>query len=802
MNNAIYAWMLIIQCCLPMILSGQNNWQVMGVVRDENGVTIPGAVVQWGRGNSSLLTGKDGEFSINAGNEQSIPVKISFLGFTSYEATIYKDLHGSGSTLNVILKPSVVHLHEVEISDQFAERRKKEDSRGMEIVGQEYLKENRSGSLMQTIDRLPGVGAVEIGAAQSKPVIRGLGFNRVVVSDHGIKHESQQWGADHGLEIDQFAVERVEVIKGPGSLAYGSDAIGGLLELSSGEIPEKHTFSGEATLAARSNNGYWGGSVFAQGRKERWFFKSRITFADYADYRVPVDSVTINSYRVPLKDHRLRNTAGSEFNAHLSVGIAEKRASSVTHFSNIHSRSGFFANAQGLSPVTADSSYDRSFRDIQLPWQWVNHFKVVNNTVFYTGKVKTELEAGYQNNLRREYTLYVGHGYMPPVFPETPCISSELSREYRKNTFSLNMKSSFPWKEYVRINAGVTAEGQLNRIGGWDFMIPSFDQWLVGGFILGQRPLGRNFTVQAGLRYDYGWVIISPYSDWFTTPEVSGGDTTWIYAQRASQLSRNFGSFSWSVGIVYSSGKTLVKINAGKSFRMPLPKELAVNGVNYHYFIYEKGNPDLDPEVSYQLDAGLEWRNDRMSISVSPFVNYFPNYIYLNPGYEHDYTNGAGNQIYNYVQAEVFRTGGEFQIHYHFSDRWMAGVAAEYIWSRQLSGEKQGYTLPFSPPLSTILQGKFTPACMHLLHQPFIAADITLTAPQNEIVPPELKTPGFIDISLSAGADLMLLKQPWKLTIQVNNLLNSVYFSHISYYRLMDIPQPGRNVAVNLYIPF
>ena len=96
-------------------------------------------------------------------------------------------------------------------------------------IGKEFLQNNFSGSLMQSLRGIPGVKAMSIGSGQSKPTIRGLGFNRMVVTEDGIKHEGQQWGDDHGLEIDQFAIDHIDVVKGPAALLYGSDANGGVI---------------------------------------------------------------------------------------------------------------------------------------------------------------------------------------------------------------------------------------------------------------------------------------------------------------------------------------------------------------------------------------------------------------------------------------------------------------------------------------------------------------------------------------------------------------------------------------------
>src|SRR5690606_36961042 len=168
------------------------------------------------------------------------------------------------------------------------------------------IQKYQAGSLMQTLSRLPGVHAIGIGANQSKPQVRGLGFNRVATVENGIKHEGQQWGLDHGLEIDQFSVGTAEIIKGVASFMYGSDAIGGVIRLSPpAELPHDG-FKGTLNLLAKSNNATLGGSLQLQGRRKNWVFGGGFTYLDYGDYRVPTDTVHVYNYPVRLKNGYVR----------------------------------------------------------------------------------------------------------------------------------------------------------------------------------------------------------------------------------------------------------------------------------------------------------------------------------------------------------------------------------------------------------------------------------------------------------------------------------------------------------------
>jgi len=771
-----------------------------GTVIDEQHVPLPGAVVQLSPGGYNTTTDLVGSFRFERIPSGKYTLTVSYIGFKTDERTL--QLADSSQMITIELSHRADLLDEVVIQDNYALEQKKESSYNSEVVGENYIKQNLGGSLMQSLERLPGVGSIDIGAGQSKPVIRGLSFNRVLVAENGIVHQGQQWGADHGLEIDQFATDRIEVIKGPASLMFGSDAIGGVVDIKQMHVPEKHTLEGVVNLTGKSNNKMGGASVNLTGRSEHLYFDARGTYVNYADFRVPTDVVDVYNYPVHLHNHQLRNTAGREANLHLNLGIIQKDWNSTIYMSQVYSKSGFFANAHGLEPrQVVDTVYDADDRDVMHPFQEVTHLKLINRTSYYFGKSRWELEWGYQNNFRQEWSDYVSHGYMPPVFPDSLGMPENLERQFNKNTLSAKGKLVMT-KGKHNITGGFSAEYQHNAISGWSFIIPAFEQLTGGVFMLDKITLNEQWILNGGIRFDMGNLNAKAYHDWFLSPEVQGQDTVWMYLQRAANLQRTFSSTSWAVGANYNGALLSVKANAGKSFRMPTAQELSANGVNYHHFSFEQGDSTLHPEVSYQLDLSAELTFPHWAVQLSPFVNYFPNYIYLNPTPPHDYLYGAGNQVYQYTESEVFRYGGELHLHMH-PFHWMkAGMIAEYVYSVQLSGAKKNYTLPFSPPARFLFNVTWLPHAFKGLKNNYFSIDYVVTAAQNRIVPPEYTTPGHQVINLSAGTAIKWNKQWVEVNMQVRNLLNTKYFSHTSYYRIIGVPEPGINLIVNVSVPF
>lgn len=779
---------------------GQHFYSLKGQVFDEKNQPVAGANIMLLPISKGAVTDNEGRFLIHGITKGRYTIRISYVGYLTVNDTI--TITGNTS-YSVNLKTFVLSLQEVIVADNQMEKRKKEETLNLEIVNAEFLKQNLGGSLLKTLERLPGVSTIDIGTGQSKPVIRGLGFNSVVVIENGIRHEAQQWGSDHGLEIDQYSVDYIEVIKGPVSLIYGSDAIGGVIDIKKKFFPPDNSIGGQIDITGKTNNDFAGSSVSLYARKKSFFADLRVSFLSYGDYRVPADSVDIYSYRAALYRNFMRNTAGNENNYHLTFGYIAKKFETRLFISNVNGKTGFFANAHGLEPRQVDwVLHDKSNRDLNYPYHEFNHFKIISNSKYFRDRLKIESDLGFQKNLRQEWSQYVSHGFMPSVFPDSMSFDPDLELLFDKNVYSENLKFSFDKNNKAHFYFGLNADFQDNRIDGRGFIIPAFKQLNLGIFTVTKFNFTQTSILQAGIRYDFGQIRTVKYHDCFVSQVIINQDTTYQYLKRADAINRKFSNISWSVGYNYSSKNWIFKANIGKSFRMPIAKELAANGVNYHHFSYEVGDDKLLPEICYQLDVCFELSSSQMAIGITPFVSYFSNYIYLNPSPEHDRLYGNGNQIYYYTQSKVFRYGTEIHLHYQLVKSLQFGLIGEYAYSEQLSGEKKGFTLPFSPPFSAILNLKYQKEKIGFMNNAYFSVDYRLSAPQNLIVPPEEPTDGFQIINLGLGSEVRLRQQIVNISLQVQNLLNTKYFSHTSYYRLINVPEPGRNFILNISFHF
>ncbi len=776
----------------------QELYTITGNVKNQNKESLPGATVLLLPENIGAIADKSGSFIINNIQSGRHIIKVSFVGYKTFVDTLLllKDEH-----LEIKLTPALLQLQEVVVKEDVSYERKIQQSQNVELVGSEYVKQFMGSNLMQSLDRLPGISSLETGASQAKPIVRGLSYNRVVVVENNIKHEAQQWGDEHGLEIDQYAAKDIEILKGASSLQYGSDAVGGVIKVNNLSVPSSQSMGCNIDVTAKSNNRFLGSSVEIFGRRERYFAKMRATWLTSADIKVPTDSIDIYSFRTPLPNNRLRNTASAEKDMHVSLGVINDKWLHSIYAGLINNRSGFFANTHGLEPRQVDTVlHDRSIRDILMPYHDVRHLKIVQSSAYRHNLWKCEYDLAMQHNLRQEWSKYISHGFMPPQIADSSFLNSLLERLFDKYVYSAN----FRFSKLDKVNTyeiGLSSEYQRNKIGGYSFIIPSYKQFSTGSFVMIKHWFSENSYTESGIRYDWQVLQTEAYYDWFKSPFIISNDTIYDFAQRATMLNKRLSQISWMLGYVLNKEHWLLKINIGRSFRMPIAKELAANGVNYHRFSYEVGNPQLRPEVAYTLDMVTNIRQKTWVVELTPYVSYFSNYIYLNPSYEYDRLYGNGNQKFYYSQCRVLRYGGELHAHYMLFAWMQLGMIGEYVFAEQISGEKKGFTLPFLPPAAALFSVKTTKNSYRSLENLYAQIDYQIVSRQNHIVPPEEPTPGYKRTDVFLGASINAKKQPFIVSIQVRNLFNVKYYNHTSYYRLMKIPEAGRNFVVNVNIP-
>jgi iron complex outermembrane receptor protein len=683
-------------------------------------------------------------------------------------------------------------LNEVTVNGSYKDNVNRSTALQVDIVNKDFLYEHFTGNLMQTLEHIPGVQSMDIGSGFSKPMIRGMGFNRISVTENGIKQEGQQWGADHGLEIDAFGIERVIIRKGPSSLLYGSDAMGGVIEISQLPAPSEDQVYGEIVLLGKSANGTLGGSLMSGIKKNSWHVKLRFSEQHFADYRIPADTITYLTQYLPVHNRRLKNTAGFERDFGLFSEYRRGRYYADYAVSNTFQKVGFFPGAHGI-PDASRLRDDGDSRNIDMPYSMVNHLKISTRQQYLQNRSTVTFDAGFQNNHREEWSLFHTHYSSQPVPENYP----DRELVFSLNTFNSSLKTDLIYSSRWKHTFGFDVQYQRNSIGGYSFLLPEYRRFTAGALWLSVfRPTGK-FSFSGGIRYDYGKVDISASQDVYLEKYLYernyAADLIESYKWRSRSINRDFGDVSGSMGIVWTPNTShQLKVNLGRSFRLPGANELASNGVHHGAFRHEQGNSSLVSEQGWQLDASYSCEYGNILISASPFVSWFDKYIYLKPTGEWSILPHAG-QIYRYTAVEAIFAGTEVELSMNLFRNLTYQITGEYVYTHNVD---ERTPVSFSPPAS--MRNRLT--WIYKILQ--FSVELQSVATQKRVAKNEDITHGTNLLHFGTTVKIPFRDTDVDIMLSLNNIFDTKYYSHLSFYRKVEIPEPGRNFQLLLKIPF
>ncbi|MFY0598952.1 MAG: TonB-dependent receptor [Cyclobacteriaceae bacterium] len=781
--------MILILLCL----SAQAQFVLSGLVVDhESGEGLPGALVSIHELDQATVTNEQGQFRFESIRPATYHIHVSFIGYQSYTNGLSLK---NEEPLIIRLEQTAIELNEIVVESNHYKTGPRSHTLAMEIIDADFLRENRKATLVNSLEDLPGINAINTGVGISKPVIRGLSFNRVIVNDKGIKQEGQQWGTDHGLEIDMFEPGRVEVIKGPSSLMYGSDGLGGVLNIFPASLPQKGTMQGSFQSLYKTNNQNFSTSTALEGNQKGFVYRMRFSSQDFGDYQVPATNFSFNETILNINEKKLKNTAGRERSFTGMVGVKKNWGYSTITVSNFHQDAGFFVGAFGI-PNNNILESDGDSRNIDIPRQSINHFKVINNNNILIGSNWLELDLGYQNNQRKE--IAVPHTHRNGPVPE-----GTLALGLLLHTASLNARYFIHQNnDHTRI-LGFQGQYQRNERSGFEFLLPNFSSFSAGAFVYEERSWANKFTATGGLRFDIANRDITGYDQ----PIYSDDTTIDRFYERVGTFDKNFFNASGALGFSYYPSKHFnLKINMGSSYKVPTAAELGINGFHHGTFRHELGDENLTSERGFQGDLSLSYQRSNLSLVLSPFASYFDSFIYLAPSsnfsssLDSDAFRGESGQVFHYRQNNAFFTGGEFAAEYHPIHDLHLKTAFEYVYNYNLN---TSLPLPITPPPSIFVEVNYeierTPEFLEGLKVGFSYKSVF---DQNRVDRNERSTPGYHLLGTNIGTKVVLGNYSADLIFSIQNLTNEKYLNHLSRYRLLNLPEQGRNFIISLNIPF
>lgn len=697
------------------------------------------------------------------------------------------------TSIVVLLHPTSLEMRETVIEHALISNSERSSSVAISLINREEMLDRNPGSFAETLESIPGVTTNNVGVGIARPVIRGLAGTRIYVADMGLRQEGQQWGNDHGLELDQYGVERVELIRGPATIVYGPDAMAGVVHILSDIWPDENGIKGEVISGFKTNNETLFNSFGVKGLKNNFYFNFRMSQKTYSDMRVPIDSFNYLTFVLPIYERRLKNTAGREYNASLTLGYKTNNSKFWIRASHYDLHQGLFAGAIGV-PNAYGLGHQNDFRNIELPSQRVGHFKLDAHQITRLKRsVIWSTDIGYQRNDRLEQSLAHLHGVVLSEPSDTAhhfVLQTLQFRSTLKKTISSSLKTNF----------GITGLYQENRHSGFEFLLPNFISSELGLYTLIEHKATEKLNLNYGARTDISQV----QTEQKLRETFQQGQTH--NEELAPALNRSFFNWAAQIGLNYEiTHHHIVKVNLARTYRFPRAVELTMNGVHHGTFRHEIGNPNLNTETALQFDVLYEFHTNSSLLTLTPFVNYYNNFIYLRPTGQFSALPDAGQQFI-YTQHDALLSGTEILYQKAYGRKLILSTKAQYVHAYNLT---LGRSLPFIPPLEFSFEPEIKIDRFEKIHAFNLKPGVQYIFSQTFVDINEKQTPGTflvnadLKFSLFQQKSIRKVKLPQGLifNLALRNIFNTPYLKHLSRYRLLDITEPGFNFMFSVRVP-
>ncbi len=801
-----------IAMCLTLVMSGQNSLiqpdripiagsepiksTLSGKVTDaKTGEALPGASVYLTDDKIGAIADATGNYRLDNIPDGHHVIEISHTGYS----TLVEHFEVNGNiTKDFSLSPVVLENQGVIITGVAGPANMRRAPVPVSVIRRQALLQTTSSNLIDALSNVPGVSALSTGPAVSKPIIRGLGYNRVVTINDGVRQEGQQWGDEHGTEIDEMSVSRVEILKGPASLMYGSDALAGVINVVTNVPAAQGTIKGNILTNYQSNSGLFGLNGNIAGNKKGINWNLYGTLKSAGDYR--------NKY-----DGRVLNSRFNEKNLGGYIGINKGWGYSHLLFSRFDQKLGLtegdrddatgrfilFAGTP-LERIATDDDLDS--RKLFIPNQRVRHTKLALDNNFAIGKSRLKINIGHQANQRQEF----GNAEDP----------GEQELFFDLGTTTYNVHWQLPEMNEWHTTIGVNGMGQQNKNKGEETLIPEYNLFDAGGFVYTQRTFKKT-SISGGLRYD--------------SRSINGDELLEGADVKFAAFKKSFNNFSGSAGLSYEAGKAItLKANIARGFRSPTLAELSSNGAHEGSNRYEYGNLDLKSETSLQLDGGIDIENEHIHFGITAFYNNINNFIFYNKLE----SAGGGDSLvlvdtelipaFKFNQQDASLAGLELSLDFHphpldwlHFENSFSYVRGKFK-NRIDAGTAGSENMPLIPAPRWVseLRGDFKKAGKHFANlYAKVRGDQTFA--QKKFLTAfdtETETGGYFLLHTGLGGDIINSKKKTVFSIHfaVNNITDKAWQNHLSRLKYAapnlvtgrtGVFNAGRNFSVKLNLP-
>lgn len=680
------------------------------------------------------VSDENGIFKITNIPKGTHKITYSIMGYETIATTIDVPL---SKDLNIALYTSVIEMEAVILSTPF-HKLQSDNVMKVEQITIKDLNANGSATLSEGITAIAGVESVSTGLSIGKPVIRGLSSNRVLVYTQGIRLENQQFGDEHGLGVNATGIESVEVIKGPASLLYGSDALGGVLYLNPEKFAKQNTSAGDVNYKYFTNTQGQSTHAGFKSSSDTFKFIFRGSIAEHADYKT--------------KHNRVTNTRFKEQDFKAAIGY---------HSTAFKTAFRYNVNASQLGIPEGIEEQSTSKTPLLPNQNLTNHIFSSKSTLFLDAS-SLEFNFGYTYNHRKEFE----EEHLDEHIINTSH-NLDAALRMKLKTYNYDVKYNLPKLGKFETIVGIQGMHQTNINFGEEQLIPDATTNDFGALATSHIHF-ETVDLQLGARFDHRFI------------DVNEG------------INKNFNSFNTAIGIkTYLFTNIVSRINIASGFRAPNLAELTSYGTHEGTNRFEIGNKNLSNEQNLQFDLALEFKNEHVEIFANGFYNTINNYIFLSP-------NGdimESTPVYLYLQSKANLYGGEFGIHIHpHPIDWLHLESSfETVTGKQDNGEY----LPLIPAkkLSNTLRIKFE---NKWLKNAYSFTTLSHTFKQNNINTFETSTGNYTLLSAGFGGEFLVFNKVLNISVSGNNLLDTMYINHLSRLKADKISNMGRNITIGM----
>ncbi|NNF28822.1 MAG: TonB-dependent receptor, partial [Gemmatimonadetes bacterium] len=709
-----------------------------------------------------FVTTDGGRFLILDAHGDSVTLSIDLIGYRTAQWRVAV----SDEALVFPMVREAVDVGGIEVEAEAAQRRAELSTPvSTTRMSEEEVTRERGQTLGATLRDVEGVAVIQYGPSIAKPVVRGLHSQRIVVSNGGVRQEGQQWGGEHAPEIDVFGVHEIEVVRGPGSVLYGSDALGGVLRVEPAAPPFGSGLGGEYVLNGFSNNRQVAGSAMVEHGQLRLPVLGEVGGRLRASLRKSGDAST--------PDYNLGNTGFTELNVSTALGWVRPWGGVEMDYSLFTTDIGLFSGAhvgnfddliRAMEQGPAETEFTYA---IDSPKQDVAHHAVrLTGHGHVQGLGVVRGVYGFQLNKRREFD---SHG--PLANRERAAFGLDLY------THSLETMLDHDPVGPLRGTVGVSLSRQGNLSRGKGFLIPQYRSYTGAVFASEEAEVGRA-TVSGGLRYEYRWQRVFEFQD----VGIDVPDETRSY----DGLS---GSLGFSVPFLrdWSLGGSL-----GRAWRAPNVNERFSQGVHHGTAQYELGDRTLESERTWNTDLTLRRAGERLDVQVSVYRNAIDNYIYLEPRDPVQTIRGAF-PAFNFRQVDATIEGGEASITARPASHVQISGGVSTVRGSERGSEEPLYDMPADRLRGSVRA--LLPSSAWAV-EPYIEVGVSAVREQTRV--PEgtiyaLPTDGYQLVHVEVGAtSLNLWGRHVDATLEIQNLFDTSFRDYLSRYKLF-VDDPGRD---------